>query len=468
MLLNILLLAVQADGIRISHQRLDCLVKDRFPRIEAAIESADELAGARVYFKTPRETDFYFVEMSLVRGHFEARLPKPKETLVLYYIEAFGSTGPARRTPHMSAQVVKDPKACPRVGGVVEEGPQPDVRIFSTTSSTDKPRGFAGVWGVEHASAADKSGHAATSQALLDETNARPTNAPAPAPGVPPTAPSAEEPQAKPAADGPEAKPAPRDQGDQIGPEDMLRVSVYGHDDLAQVVVVQADGSFTYPLIGRVKAADLTPAELEQAMALRLSKGFVRNPQVTVVVQEYRSRNVFVVGEVAHPGAHPLTGRMTVMEMLAKAAPTAGAGAEVIIVRPLTEVMGPLLPDEVVREGGNASGSKPRAQVIRVSISDIQMGRLEKNLVLRPNDTLFVSQAPPFYVSGEVRNPGAFPFTAGLTFRQAIGMAGGFSPDASSSLRVVRKVNGKSVGVKVKLDDPAQPGDTIIVKAKIF
>jgi polysaccharide export outer membrane protein len=140
----------------------------------------------------------------------------------------------------------------------------------------------------------------------------------------------------------------------------------------------------------------------------------------------------------------------------------------VIIVRPLTEVKGPLLPDEVAREGGSASGSKPMAQVIRVSIPDIRAGRLDKNIMLHPNDTVFVSQAPPFYVSGEVRNAGAFPFTPGLTVRQAISMAGGFSPDASSNLRVVRALNGKSVGLKITLDDPVQPGDTIVVKAKLF
>lgn len=77
--------------------------------------------------------------------------------------------------------------------------------------------------------------------------------------------------------------------GYRIGPGDILRVTVYGHEDLSQTVVVPPDGRFVFPLIGPVAAAEATPAEVEDEVAARLAKGLIREPRVSVVVQEYRS-----------------------------------------------------------------------------------------------------------------------------------------------------------------------------------
>ena len=261
------------------------------------------------------------------------------------------------------------------------------------------------------------------------------------------------------------ATAAPAAEADyQVGANDILKVTVYGHDDLTQTVVVQADGRFVFPLIGHVQAAGWTPKDLAGKIAVLLAQGFVRNPQVTVVVQEFRSKSVFVVGEVARPGIYPLSGAMTVMEMLSRAGPTAGAGTEVVIVRPNRPVDRPVLPADVASVGG-----APLAEVIRVNLREIQMGHLDRNVVLRPSDTVFVTQAARIYVTGEVRNAGAFAYSPGLTVRQAISVAGGLTPDGSSGrLRVIREVDGRSKEMKARLDDPVLPGDTIIVKAKLF
>jgi len=256
----------------------------------------------------------------------------------------------------------------------------------------------------------------------------------------------------------------------QIGPSDILSVTVYGHPDLTQTLFVQPDGTFTFPLVGRVKGSDMTPAELEKKLVILLSRGFIRNPQVTVVVQEYRSKTVYVVGEVARPGPYPLSGRTTLVEVLAKAGPTPNAGAEVVVVRPQqgVAVAGPVLPTEVA-EGEEAPPDKPRAEVIRVAVGDIQAGELEKNLFLQPNDTVFVPPAPKVFVSGEVKSPGAYGWFPGMTTRQLISVAGGLTPDGSDGrLKVVRQVRGKSEEDKIKLDEPVKPGDTVVVRRRLF
>ena len=107
--------------------------------------------------------------------------------------------------------------------------------------------------------------------------------------------------------------------------------------------------------------------------------------------------------------------------------------------------------------------------MLRVNLREVQAGRLDRNLALRANDTVFVPEATRFFVTGEVRNPGAFPYRSDLTVRQAVGLAGGFTEDASTGgARLVREVNGITRTIKVKLEDRLQPGDTIVVKAKLF
>jgi polysaccharide export outer membrane protein len=280
--------------------------------------------------------------------------------------------------------------------------------------------------------------------------------APAPAPPAP-AAPSAEPFVARPAG-----LPS-RDY--RIGAGDILQVTVYGHPDLDLAVIVQPGGSFAFPLIGSVRAADATTQDVEKRIAARLGAGLIRDAQVTVAVKEYRSKVVFVMGEVSRPGAYPLAGEASLVEVLARAGPlSANAGSEIVVVRPLGAAERPVLPADVGAPAGPA-----HAEVLRADLHAIQAGHLEKNLALRPGDTVFVPAAERIFVTGEVRNPGSFAFTSGLTARQAVGLAGGFTPDASKGgVRVVRSRAGRSRTIKLKLDDPVQPGDTLVVKAKLF
>jgi polysaccharide export outer membrane protein len=254
----------------------------------------------------------------------------------------------------------------------------------------------------------------------------------------------------------------------KIGPDDILRVTVYGHDDLTQTVLVQSDGTFIFPLIGRVKAADSTPPGLASTLASRLSQGFVRSPQVSVVVQEYRSQRVFVVGEVVRPGPYPLSGRTSLVQVLASAGPTPNAGAEIVVVRPPpgSDVREPMLPGQA---SGKAVPGQTHAQVIRITVRDLEAGDLSQNLELLPGDTVFVPQAPKVFVTGEVRNPGAYGHFPGMTARQLISVAGGLTQYGSDGrLRVVRQAQGRSQEDKIRLDDPVRPGETLVVRRKLF
>src|SRR6267142_763688 len=118
------------------------------------------------------------------------------------------------------------------------------------------------------------------------------------------------------AAQGPPAQPAA--QADYVvGPLDVLTITCYDQADLSGKFSVEADGTFSYPMIGRFKAGGLTLRQVEETLKKRLKdEGYFRNPQVTAAVEQYRSQKVFVVGEVRIPGSYPLSGNMSLIEAL--------------------------------------------------------------------------------------------------------------------------------------------------------
>lgn len=262
------------------------------------------------------------------------------------------------------------------------------------------------------------------------------------------------------AAWGPPAPAAAQVKNYIVGSQDVLTITVFDQLDLGGKFTVEADGSFTFPLIGRVKAGGLTLRAVEQLLQKELSNGFFRNPQVSVAVEQYRSQRVFIVGEVRSPGTYPLTGDMTLIEALARAgSTTAIAGAEVLIVRSKTgTAQGPLLPAQ--EEG---------TEVIRVDINELQGGKLSQNARLQDNDTIFVPKADLVYVFGQVKAPGSFPLQKGMTVLQALSLAGGLTDrGATGRIKIVRIIGGKQSDVRAKLEDIVQPGDTIIVAERFF
>jgi len=118
-----------------------------------------------------------------------------------------------------------------------------------------------------------------------------------------------------------------------IGPFDKLNIDVFGVADLAREVQIDASGRLSFPLIGVIEAAGLTPGELAIAIETRLSGRFVRQPQVTVNLIETVSQVITVDGEVREPGLYPVIGNMTLIRAVATAGGTtefAGLGNVVV------------------------------------------------------------------------------------------------------------------------------------------
>jgi polysaccharide export outer membrane protein len=247
-----------------------------------------------------------------------------------------------------------------------------------------------------------------------------------------------------------------------IGPDDVLAVNVWNERDVSGKFNIEADGSLTFPLIGRVDAAGLTVRALEDELRKRLSAGYITNPQISVTVETYGSQRIFLVGEIRTPGMYSLRGKMSLMEALARAGSTTPmAGGEAFVVR-RTDRAGSgaaVLPDQA----GESS------QVIRVDLAELHRGRLDQNVALTDGDTVFVPRAETVYVSGYVKNPGAYPIQKDTTALQAVTLAGGVTDRGSTTrLKVIRVVDGEPRESRLNENDLARPGDTIVVLQRLF
>ena len=131
-----------------------------------------------------------------------------------------------------------------------------------------------------------------------------------------------------------QAQPRVPTAGYSLGAGDVLRINVYDHPDLSQEVTLEADGSFQYPLIGRVEAAGLIGPQVEELLTKRLATGYLVSPQVSVTITKHKSQQVYVMGAVKSPGPLPLERKSTLLEMLSAAGgPTTDAGLEILLVR---------------------------------------------------------------------------------------------------------------------------------------
>jgi polysaccharide export outer membrane protein len=241
-----------------------------------------------------------------------------------------------------------------------------------------------------------------------------------------------------------------------LGPQDVLNITVLGESDLSRKYTIEQDGSFTFPLIGRVTARGLTLRDLEQELRKKLiGGGYLKNPEISVAVDAYQSQRIMVWGQVNDPGEYQLAGDMTLLSALAKAGSiTPSAGRHAVIVR--------------AAKKGAPEGTEP--EIVKIDLNDLQAGNMALNIPLRDGDTINVPKAQSVFVSGHVKTPGGYPVDEGMTVLQVLSLAGGLTDRGSDKkINITRTVDGKKSELKgVKLTSLVQPGDTIVVGQRVF
>ena len=157
-----------------------------------------------------------------------------------------------------------------------------------------------------------------------------------------------------------------------LGPGDVIEVRVYREQELSGIYQVGSEGDVVFPLCQRVIVVGLTPNAAADRFRECLAAGFMRDPQVTVVVREYNSKKVFVFGEVQKPGTFVFQDGMSIVQAV-----TLAGGFTRTAAQNSTSVTRRVNGQEVK---------------VKVNVQDIALGKAP-NFTLEPGDIVFVPES---------------------------------------------------------------------------
>lgn len=317
-----------------------------------------------------------------------------------------------------------------------------------------------------------------------------------------------------------------------LGAGDYVKVVVYGDAELTRETRVSEDGVLTMPLIGEVKVGGLTTIESEKRIAEQLKRGgYIANPQVSVLVLEFMSKSVSVLGGVPKPGRYPVTRPTDVKDILAEAGGLVPDASEIItVVRgdkrseyDLNEVIerrnvndqdvrliggetiyistrDVAVAGQVLRPGkyGIQGGTRKISDFVALAggatenagetlfftsvrsgtpvTQEINIDELFKspsnplNKDLLPGDVVYVPKAPQVYVYGEVQRPGMYKIDKNMTVMQAIAKSGGLTVRGTQRSVKLHRKNAEGTTVKQSPDLTAtlQDEDVLFIEESLL
>jgi polysaccharide export outer membrane protein len=256
----------------------------------------------------------------------------------------------------------------------------------------------------------------------------------------------------------------------RIGPEDLLEISVLEAPDLNRTVRVSEDGTISLALLGSIQVTGLSTRELQADLEDRLRHTYMKDPQVSVFVQEMRSHPVSVFGAVEKPGVYQIRYAKTLVEVLSMAQGLANdAGDTVIVMRQPGDTADPALaslfstnstlatdrPSEIALSApgpsGLATGQTSGTESIAINLKDLlDSSNPRSNVLVYPGDLVKVARAGIVYVVGQVHKPGGFLLKTNenISVLQAIALAEGVTPNAKGKEARIFLAGGSSESPK--------------------
>jgi polysaccharide biosynthesis/export protein len=316
-----------------------------------------------------------------------------------------------------------------------------------------------------------------------------------------------------------------------LGPGDVLKISVYNNPDLSLEARVTEAGTISFPLLGEVSVGGGSAPDAERKIASQLeSGGFVKRPQVNILVSQFQSKLVSVLGSVNKPGRYPLDRATGLADLLALSGGVTPDGSDLVTIvgkagksdYDLNNIIGktdgarnvPLTGGEIVyvhardvsvmgqvnRPGkysvvggvrtvadflSVAGGINPAGADV-VVVTTVRAGKPERievdvdalfrgndatiNLELSSGDSIYVPRAPMFYIYGEVQHPGSFRVERNMTVIQALAQGGGPTVRGTQRNIQLHRRNPKGVIEKLSpsLTDRVMPDDVLYVQESLF
>ena len=247
----------------------------------------------------------------------------------------------------------------------------------------------------------------------------------------------------------------------RVGPEDRIRVDIMGVDDLSREYRVNGAGRILMPLVGEVSVSGLSLSEIEEAIAEAYAEDYLRNPQVSVEVSEYRSQQFTVVGAVESPKVYSVSRQTTLIEALAMAGGLNSEAGNSIY-----------LTDQVRDPDTGQMGTR----TMIIDVEDLMRESGDYNLVLGQGAMINVPRGGYVYVEGAVERPGAYRQRTDTSVLKALAEAGGLKFEANRSQIYVlsrdresgewqhRDVNYDQIRQNPGQDVPLRNGDIVVVE----
>lgn len=236
-----------------------------------------------------------------------------------------------------------------------------------------------------------------------------------------------------------------------LGGGDTVDIIVYGQPDLTTAArISQDDGTITFPLLGEVAIAGLSPEEAGRKIAKLLREGgFIKNPQVSLTVKEFQSQKIPVMGQVNKPGQYSLKGESRVIDLISEAGGLKDDAADIIAV--------------VKQENGKQIRHE-------IDLLRFYAGDMSQNIMVSSGDFIMVPKMDEFYIHGEVKSPGMYRLERNMTVMQAVSVGGGISDRGSLKGIVVTRSQADGTTKKIKLDltSKVKPNDVLYVKERLF
>ncbi|RMF92923.1 MAG: hypothetical protein D6734_11160 [Candidatus Schekmanbacteria bacterium] len=211
-----------------------------------------------------------------------------------------------------------------------------------------------------------------------------------------------------------------------VGPEDIINIKVWEHNELSFEAEVLEDGTINYPFFKKIYVAGLTPSEIADKIAGLLSNGYIENPQVFVSVKEYRSKKVFVIGEAEKNGKYFLKKPTSLFEFISQLGGLKKTAGNRIIIKRLQK-----------------DNNSEKMVEIEIPVID---GEIQKNILLQENDVIDIPEAK-FFISGEVGKSGYYTLQEDYNIYQAIIVAGDFTRGARETAVKLIRNGGREVYV---------------------
>ena len=234
-----------------------------------------------------------------------------------------------------------------------------------------------------------------------------------------------------------------------LGPGDEVSVSALDVEELKTGNIrLDMQGTIRLPLIGKIQAAGLTPAELENEIKRQL-KVYVKDPDVIVTVLNFRSQPVMVLGAVTQPGTHQLEGRKTLFEVISSVGGVrADAGYTIKITRQKEWGRIPL--------PGCTEDPTGQFYVAEVNIKSVMDAKNPvENILVKPRDVITVPKVQVIYVVGAVKKSGGYPLgdAQSMTVLQALALSDGLDKLAAPrNARIMRVSPGGTARTEIPVD----------------